>query len=107
MLLTIKYTINKIDYKIFSMACIEMSHSYNAKMIKISFLNRFLTLLMISTTSGTSTMVVIFQKNNSIMLKEFLFNGKCYRRDIVPGLVAMLMELSERAIHLGSSRALY
>ena len=28
-------------------------------------------------------------------LKEFLFNGKCYRRDIVPGLVAMLRALRD------------
>ena len=27
--------------------------------------------------------------------KEFLYNGKCYRRDIVPGLVAMLRALRE------------
>ena len=28
-------------------------------------------------------------------LKEFLYNGKCYRIDIVPGLVAMLRALRE------------
>ena len=28
-------------------------------------------------------------------LKEFMFNGKCYRRDIVPGLVAMLRALKD------------
>ena len=28
-------------------------------------------------------------------LKEFLFNGRCYRRDVIPGLVVMLKELRE------------
>ena len=28
-------------------------------------------------------------------LKEFLFNGRCYRRDVIPGLVVMLKKLRE------------